>query len=526
MRTIREVLLAGWFLAAACSAAPSLTGVIRDAETGERVPARLYIEGSDGSFYHARARGGGEIPYRVQRGAKSIEVHTTLPPFSFLAELPPGTYTLTVERGKEYHPTVKTVMIGDEPVKVELELKRWIETPMAERGWFSGDTHVHRKVGDLPLLLRAEDLNVGLPLTSWVTDSREVPSRANKNPDKVPNARLIKVDDTHVIWPVNTEYEIFTVNGKRHTLGAFFILNHKEPFDLAAPPVDPIAREARRQDGIIDLDKHNWPWSMMIPSMGGHQLFELTNNHLWRTEFMFTNWHSDYVPKHWGIEVKDGHYTERGWIEFGFRNYYALLNWGNHLVPSAGTASGVHPVPLGFGRVYVKVDGGFSYDKWIEGLVLGRSFVTTGPMLTFDFGESGQDWREVKGVYEGRHPPEGIEVIMDGKVATIVKAQAVKTKRGGYRQEFSARIPGRESAWYAVRTFEDRPDGRPRFAHTAPRSISVKDSAGATPDLADLLYLIKRVEDEVKRHEGILSEEAVDEFRWAVKGLRKRLPDK
>ena len=51
-------------------------------------------------------------------------------------------------------------------------------------------------------------------------------------------------------------------------------------------------------------------------------------------------------------------FTERGWIEFGFQNYYALLDCGFRIRPTAGTASGVHPVPLGFGRVYVHLDPG------------------------------------------------------------------------------------------------------------------------------------------------------------------------
>ena len=73
--------------------------------------------------------------------------------------------------------------------------------------------------------------------------------------------------------------------------------------------------------------------------------------------------------------------TELGWLQFGFQNYYALLNCGFRLQPTAGTASGVHPVPLGFSRVYVQLAGEFSGDKWLQGLKAGRSFVTTGPMV-------------------------------------------------------------------------------------------------------------------------------------------------
>jgi hypothetical protein len=56
--------------------------------------------------------------------------------------------------------------------------------------------------------------------------------------------------------------------------------------------------------------------------------------------------------------------------------------------PTAGCASGVHPVPLGFGRVYVKIDGDVHLRQVDEGLNEGRSFVTTGPMLFVKFGKN------------------------------------------------------------------------------------------------------------------------------------------
>ena len=47
--------------------------------------------------------------------------------------------------------------------------------------WYSGDTHVHRTLDDLPNLLLAEDLNVGLPLTYWVTTAYTPPGSGDKN---------------------------------------------------------------------------------------------------------------------------------------------------------------------------------------------------------------------------------------------------------------------------------------------------------------------------------------------------------
>jgi hypothetical protein len=60
--------------------------------------------------------------------------------------------------------------------------------------------------------------------------------------------------------------------------------------------------------------------------------------------------------------------------------YYQILNSGLRL-PSAGSASGVLPNPVGYNRVYVYLDNSFSYEKWWGGLRAGRSFVSNGPLL-------------------------------------------------------------------------------------------------------------------------------------------------
>lgn len=518
----RLLILVSILLTQQLWAAPTLSGAIVDAGTGEPTPARLYVKGEKGTWHHVRSRGGVAIPYKVQRG-KSLEVHTTLSGHQFEADLPPGKYTLIAKRGKEYHPTVKEIEIGEKVVVVKLVLKRWTSTTLASRGWYSGDTHVHRPVDELPTLMLAEDLNVGLPLTSWVTDSRESPRTANKNPKPVPPAKLIKVDDTHVIWPISTEYEIFTIEGKRHTLGAVFALNHQRSFELKAPPVRPIAEEARRQGAILDLDKQNWPWSMMLIPIMGVDLFELTNNHLWRTDFLFANWYPEYVPKHFGIELKNGSFSERDWIDFGFKNYYALLNCGFRMKPSGGTASGVHPVPLGFGRVYVKIDGEFSYEKWMKGLEAGRSFVTTGPTLEAIVVRGEGNRVTVNVSYEGRSPDAELSVIVNGKKGVSLDGKSWRTKRGSHRTTMSGQVDLESTSWIAVRAFEDRPDGRPRFAHTAPVWIDLPGKP-LVPDKADVDYLVKRVEDELKRHEGVLPEEALKEYREAAKVFRSKLP--
>src|SRR6185503_5613712 len=61
--------------------------------------------------------------------------------------------------------------------------------------------------------------------------------------------------------------------------------------------------------------------------------------------------------------------------------YFHLLNSGLRVPPSAGSASGVLPNPVGYNRVYVHTGERLDYEAWWQGLKTARSFVTNGPLL-------------------------------------------------------------------------------------------------------------------------------------------------
>lgn len=520
----------------AVSEAAVLEGRVVDDRTGAPLPCRLYILAKDGTFHFAKsaANNGSAVKYDKQRG-DSVERHTTLSAHPFQTELPPGEYRFTAERGKEYHTATKTIRVGPagdgKPQTVVLRLTRWIDA--AGRGWYSGDTHVHRSLEELPNVLLAEDLNVALPLTHWVTKSHTPPTQGDKNTAAAEKPALIEVDRTHVVWPLNTEYEIFTVGGKRHTLGAVFILNHTEPFKMGAPPVAPIAAEARRQHALLDLDKHSWPWSLMLLPVMDVDLFELSNNHIWRTQFHFNRWTTETRPEFLDVETDDsGGFTERGWRDFGFGVYYALLNMNFRMRPTAGTASGVHPVPLGFGRVYVHLPDGFSYKKWIAGLDAGRSFVTTGPMLFINTNNRppGHTFKNAKPVEEGRITGTAesaatlnrIEILINGEVVRTVKPTNKKTDRGGYITRIEEVVPFEGTSWTAVRCFEKQPDGRERFAHTSPVWHEIPDRP-LHPKRAEVRYFIQRMQEELARNREVLRGKELAEYTQALETFQRIL---
>jgi hypothetical protein len=512
---------------------------ILDASTKQLVPARIYIQHADGRWYFPKTKGpnGSAIPYQRQLPNRSEEMHTTVSADPLEVQLPPGRYTVTVERGKEY---VTNSVALDVPAKgdippLDIELVRWIH--MSQLGWYSGDTHLHRDLSEMPNLVMAEDLNVAFPLSHWITNADVDPISGNRitsnqikpgqAPPKTIKPEPILVDPSHLVYPLNTEYEIFSVQGKQHTLGAFVVIGHKTPFDIKVPAVIPAAKWAHREGGLIDLEKHSWPWSLVIVPIMQVDLFELANNHCWRTDFAFGQWTIDAAGDYMHLEKDVKGLTEWGWIDFGFQTYYALLNCGFRLQPTAGTGAGVHPIPAGFGRVYVQVDGDLTYDKWMHGLRSGRSFVTTGPMLfttvneqppghVFEKAQPGTMYR-VRGSVESPHAVSRLEIVVNGEVVKSIQPKAVAISAGANLTstfDETINVPG--SGWIAVRCFEDVPNKRVRFAHSSPVHIEVADQPIA-PRRAEIDYIIRRVKEEIARNRGILNADQLAEYEQALK---------
>lgn len=482
-----------------------------DKASGQAIPIRLYVRGEDNRWHFAQtdSREGRANVYEKQNwnNSNAQEFHTSLSAHPFLLHLPPGKYQLIAERGKEYKPWKGSIEVGRTPLELEtIQLERWIS--MADRGWYSGDVHVHRPIRDIVLPMIVEDVNVAMPMVYWTTRNDQTARQGNRTDttDAALPAHWIQADSTHAIWPKNTEWEIFSVDGKSHTLGAVFALKHRTPFDLGIPPVEPILDQVRREGALTDMDKHDWPFAITLPPLlQESMLFELANNHMWRTEFGFSNWNTP-APAYMGLGK---HGTERDWIEYTHRTYWALLNCALKIAPTAGTATGVHPVPIGFGRVYVKLDNGFDAEAWIEGLRRGKSFVTTGPML---FAEVDQNMVRAKVVSD--QPIDKIEVIMNGKIVHTVHGQN-RAADHALESDIELPISGQGTRWVAVRAWQKLEADRWRFAHSAPVWFD-DPKKPIRPAQEEIEYLIDRVRSEIQRSRPVLSPEVIKEFEKSL----------
>ena len=70
--------------------------------------------------------------------------------------------------------------------------------------------------------------------------------------------------------------------------------------------------------------------------------------------------------------------------DLAFLHYYRYLNAGFRLPIAGGTDKMSNDVPIGLARTYVRIDAddGFSFDSWCAALRAGRSYMSSGPLLS------------------------------------------------------------------------------------------------------------------------------------------------
>jgi len=149
-----------------------------------------------------------------------------------------------------------------------------------------------------------------------------------------------------------------------------------------------------------------WLATGMVDSIG------IAHNHMHRGGVMNNEaWGKPRDRQRWPGPHGNGLWTQE--------IYYHLLNCGLRLPPSAGSASGVLPNPVGYNRLYVRVEGELTYEKWFDRFRSGQVFVSNGPLLRC------QANRELPGhVFKaaaGEQIPLRIEAMLDSRdpVATV-----------------------------------------------------------------------------------------------------------
>ena len=414
---------------------------VNDAQ-GQPLPCRIHVADGEGKAWQAAG-----LPFWRDHFVCSGQA---------ALELPPGTYRYTVERGPEYESASGSVDIAsDGQTTRSLELNRIAN--LRDSGWYSADLHVHRAVSDIELLMSAEDLDYAPVITWW--------NRTNPWTTRAPPESVLRQFDGHRL------YHVMAGEDEREG-GALLYFGLRRPIDITQatrefPSAMHFVRQAKIQNANvwIDMEKPFW-WD--VPTWlatGQMQSIGLANNHMWRSEMLPNEaWGKPRDTERLPNPLGNGYWTQE--------IYYHILNSGLRIPPSAGSASGVLGNPVGYNRVFAKVDGEFTEDAWWSSLARGNCFVTNGPLIVchandqlpgtvFQMDDGDRLLLELKIELLGRDRVEHVEVIKNGIVAQTLDCSAAAF------QQLTTKLSFSEPGWFLIRAIADN-DATFRFGSTGP----------------------------------------------------------
>lgn len=444
---------------------------VRDAATGRLVASRVHIGDADGEYWPPRGHEKNiAVGWREDVGGDVLLRGRTWAyvPGELDVDLEAGSYEIEAARGPEYKMTKASFEVpaeGELP-RPEIVLERWID--LAAEGWYSGDTHTHfLRPGSGIREARGEDLRVlNILATKWtelVTDVEEFSG-----------APHVLSDGENVVY-YNEEC--------RHAfLGHTIFLDLRElvyPLTWGGP-----------MEGV--------PGGSDYPPMA-------TQTDRAHAQGAFVSWaHFPFPKGEVAIDLALGKVDSIDLMTFGdpfadvmpfpgmppaAKTWYRFLGCGLKLPAAGGTDKMWNTQVAGSVRTYVRVDGGFSYKGWIEGLRAGRSFVTDGPALFLTaaghgLGEtiaaSPGEKIPVRAELRSLRPVEWIEILHGGEVVA-----RLDNKDARRELVLEAEVEAGASSWIAARAYSSQllpfqameavgAMGIPIAAHTSPIYVEVE----------------------------------------------------
>ena len=446
----------------------TLHGTIIDAVSGESLDAKVHVLNATGTFSHppnSMLKRGPGTPFFFCDG-------------SFAVEGSRGRTDVLVERGTEYEPYRTTVELPAKGrVELEIPLRRWYRPQ--EGAWYPGNTHIHydeketRPDERLGIDCSVEGYNV---TCVSVLDRRQLPYASNKYPLGVMN----EFTTAHHVLDIGEENRHYGDNspwgfGYGHVM-LLNIRNLVQPvsrghtlagqFDPDYPPLCFCCDDAREQGGLV-IWCHNGrgmeaPVAAALGKLDAFNLFDPF------------------------------------WMDPEYDLWYKLLNCGLRLPASTGTDWFV----CSNNRVYVQVDGEFSYASWIEGMKQGRTFITNGPALQLTLNgrpmgetvecESGAEL-EAEVNFSSFYLIERAELVVNGSVVQRWEWPAGR-REGTLRHGFKAERDG----WVAARLWGDSRDsfGQSIYTHSSPSYFR----SGAPPAERDAAasFFLRSIDESLK----------------------------
>ena len=385
-------------------------------------------------------------------------------------EVPLGEVRVVAVQGLATPPASATVTVGGaETVALDLE-PVW---DARADGWLSGDHHFHLNYGgpyalspdDLGPLLAGEALDVATPL--------------------VANLHTRYEDDQ--FWGAGgadaRPYLAFGQEVRSHFFGHVALVGTETLFDpwIWGPGYGVFGDDDRENATAIAHARSEGGMGVYVHPVAVRDPFAPGAEGAVPVELVADGVLGDLDA----IEVVCLWTDDRGTAEV----WYRLLNLGQRVVPTAGSdvmSNFYRTMAPGATRAYVRAGADASYETYLDGLMAGESFVTTGPLLD----------AEIAGVAPGGVVPGGavewtadlasavpvdrVEVVVNGRV---VATEPGLSGPGRHSYRGTVTLPG--AGWVAVRAVGDEAQGWPSmatypFAHSAP--VWIGETGSVDPD--------------------------------------------
>jgi hypothetical protein len=438
-----------------------LTGTVRlkvvDTATGEPVISRLSMRAKNGRTYAP--------PASLHRSLRGLGHFYCDGSTEFV--VPAGTYNLKAFRGPEYTIVAQTFEVDAGKTRdVMVELSRW--THMAKNGWYSGEAHIHANYGygqwfNTPETMRQQCVGEDLNVCNFMV--------ANSDADIVFDRAYFRGGPD----PLSSkDYILYWNQEFRSTIwGHMTLLNLKQVVEPVFTGFDGTTNPWDSPSNSDIADRTHWQKGLV------------NYTHVSQAE----DWSkTPYAAKAIPIDVALGKIDtldiNNSWAAC-VPLWYRLLNCGFRVPATAGTDVFLNRIGSnlpGGDRVYVHVNGGLTYQGWIDGLKAGKSFVTSGPMLEFTVNgeEPGATLKlpeksvvRVKAAAKSQFPLDKADVIYNGKV--VANATMSDDKRTA---TFEKPLTLESGGWIAFRVSGPGTIDTPLAlinAHTNPVYLEVGD---------------------------------------------------
>ena len=299
--------------------------------------------------------------------------------------LPAGLYTVTCDRGPEYHAQEHQLLVVDGSDELSCRPQRWIDP--AKHGWYSGDHHIHAagcshyesptqgvEPKDMWAQAQGEALRVACVLT-W-------------GPCYYYQKKFFSGVDHPLSTPDSLLHYDLEVSGfpSSHA-GHLVLLGLKEQDYPGATRIEqwpswdlPVLKWGKAQGAITGFTHSGWGLGVSTPELPNHEVPGFDS--IGANEYIVDVTHEGAVDF---ISAAD---TPAPWE---LNIWYHTLNVGFRTRISGETDFPcITDDRVGQGRSYCKVDGKLTYRSWIEAVRDGRAYVGDGQSHLMDFTVNGR----------------------------------------------------------------------------------------------------------------------------------------